>query len=389
MLAILPMLAVLLVMPFAVAQPAVVEADMGAGEVEIDELEGDPGITPDSFWYGLDRALERINLALTFNKVRKAEKGLEIAKERLLEAKKMAEEGNVKAMERAQVEHDKVIEGVKARIGELQEDKTENRTKESIREVVGLQRAIQVHEYRIEVLKDVLAKEELSDEAREAIREAIEKMENKTEVMKQKAEERKGKMKIRLMAIIEKTEEEVEEEIENIEDEEGLTDAKKKVAEKTIEKAEVVIEKLKTRIEEEKTFGLNVSVFEEQIGKIEGKVEKAKAKVEEGEYKEAIAIIKPVSNYGRSVSVIVRKIKEARQEGKEEKAKKELVERAKEKAKEKIKEREEVEEEIEEEEEEVEELECVTDADCEEDEVCVEGECEKVEEEETANITES
>jgi len=39
--------------------------------------------------YPIDRALERINLALTFNKARKAEKGLNMARERLLEAKKM------------------------------------------------------------------------------------------------------------------------------------------------------------------------------------------------------------------------------------------------------------------------------------------------------------
>ena len=52
----------------------------------------DAGVTPDSPLYGLDRAMDRIALALTFNKAAKAEKGLNIAQERLMEAKEMADE---------------------------------------------------------------------------------------------------------------------------------------------------------------------------------------------------------------------------------------------------------------------------------------------------------
>jgi hypothetical protein len=51
------------------------------------------GITPDSRLYGLDRALERISLALTFNKAAKAEKRLKIASERLAELKEMTIKG--------------------------------------------------------------------------------------------------------------------------------------------------------------------------------------------------------------------------------------------------------------------------------------------------------
>ncbi|MEK6949821.1 MAG: DUF5667 domain-containing protein, partial [Nanoarchaeota archaeon] len=45
----------------------------------------DAGITPDSFLWGLDKALDQLALLLTFDEGEKAKKGLEIARERLLE----------------------------------------------------------------------------------------------------------------------------------------------------------------------------------------------------------------------------------------------------------------------------------------------------------------
>ena len=59
----------LLSMPFALAQ----------------EEEVDAGVTPDSPFYALDKAMDRISLALTFDKARRSEKALQIAEERLQE----------------------------------------------------------------------------------------------------------------------------------------------------------------------------------------------------------------------------------------------------------------------------------------------------------------
>lgn len=52
-----------------------------------------PGVTPDSWMYGLDRAFEKISLALTFDKVKKAEKRLLMASERIAELKAMVDKG--------------------------------------------------------------------------------------------------------------------------------------------------------------------------------------------------------------------------------------------------------------------------------------------------------
>jgi hypothetical protein len=52
-----------------------------------------PGITPDSIFYGLDKALERVRFALARDEVSKAKLQVEFANERIAEAKEMTEKG--------------------------------------------------------------------------------------------------------------------------------------------------------------------------------------------------------------------------------------------------------------------------------------------------------
>lgn len=58
-----------------------------------EEGKANAGVTPDSILHGLDKALERIDLALTFGQANKAEKRLQIANERLAELKEMIDKG--------------------------------------------------------------------------------------------------------------------------------------------------------------------------------------------------------------------------------------------------------------------------------------------------------
>ncbi|MCK4927570.1 MAG: hypothetical protein KAS11_03820 [Candidatus Aenigmarchaeota archaeon] len=68
------------------------------------------GITPDSPFYGIDVAMDNIGLMFTFNKEKRAEKRLQIADERLKEAEMMAAANNIEAMERARLNHEKMIQ---------------------------------------------------------------------------------------------------------------------------------------------------------------------------------------------------------------------------------------------------------------------------------------
>jgi len=60
------------------------------------EEQAKPGVTPDNVFYGLDRAMERIQLALTRNEVNKAELHLRYAAERLAELDAMVQKNKTK-----------------------------------------------------------------------------------------------------------------------------------------------------------------------------------------------------------------------------------------------------------------------------------------------------
>lgn len=81
------LIAVLLMMPLVAAQDEEVKA----------------GILPSSFLWGIDRAIEKIQLLLTFDVASKAERRLLIAEERLAEVKAMIEQNRLDHAEEARL----------------------------------------------------------------------------------------------------------------------------------------------------------------------------------------------------------------------------------------------------------------------------------------------
>lgn len=77
--------------------------------VVADEELPDPGVTPDSMLYGLDRAFERISLALTFDRAAKAEKRLQIASERISELKAMVDKGKPEFVEKLKEDYEEEL----------------------------------------------------------------------------------------------------------------------------------------------------------------------------------------------------------------------------------------------------------------------------------------
>ncbi|MCK4809292.1 MAG: hypothetical protein KAS90_06735 [Candidatus Aenigmarchaeota archaeon] len=109
-------IAMYMVVPAAFAED--VTASLGGDDVaDLNDIAEDSdaedaseaGITPDSPFYGLDVAMDNVGLMLTFNKAKKAEKKLQIANERLKEAKMMGLGNNLDAMEKAKIRHDEML----------------------------------------------------------------------------------------------------------------------------------------------------------------------------------------------------------------------------------------------------------------------------------------
>ena len=122
-----------------------------------------PGITPDSWLYGLDRALEAIQKALVFTPEAKAKLSLQLATERLAEAREMIEKGEVELAKKVAKDYKEELTHAVTYGAEIKD----LAKKKEFDEMVAL--ATTTH---IEVLEDVL--EKVPDEAKSAIELAME-----------------------------------------------------------------------------------------------------------------------------------------------------------------------------------------------------------------------
>jgi predicted DNA-binding antitoxin AbrB/MazE fold protein len=125
---------------------------------------------------GFKVLMQQFKIAFEPNLEKKVKLELELARLRLIQAKIAAKNNNTVAMERALEAHDRIIEGVKARV-EAISNKGGNLT--------GLERAIQVHERRIELLNEILAKVNLTEEERAKVEARLEHVENVTAKLKE------------------------------------------------------------------------------------------------------------------------------------------------------------------------------------------------------------
>lgn len=131
-------LSICLILPFVIAQDTT---------VSIEDLP-EAGTTPDSIFWGIDRALENINLALTFDKSAKAQKGLQHAHERLLEVKVMIEKNKLDHAEKAELAHKRKLEKVRIDIASLAEEEEED-----IEKVAELENALDNQENELENIR--------------------------------------------------------------------------------------------------------------------------------------------------------------------------------------------------------------------------------------------
>ncbi len=119
-------------------------------------------------------AWKQVGLWFTFNQEKKAEKELDLARLQLIKAKIAARDNNTAAMEKALDAHDKLINSVEKRTENLRKlDKNSEKLK-------GLDRAIEVHNARINKLNDLLANTNLTSEQRDKIENRLAHIENVT-----------------------------------------------------------------------------------------------------------------------------------------------------------------------------------------------------------------
>jgi len=146
----------------------------------------------------------------TFNQAKKAELELKLANLRLIQARIAAKNGNEKAMTNALEAHERIINRVQERMKKIDGSSDAKALNNSAEKLVGLERAIQVHELKIGRLNSLLANANLTDEQKARIEAKIAKTQNVTAKLAELSTQKKEDIKTKLMAVRGLTEEEAD-----------------------------------------------------------------------------------------------------------------------------------------------------------------------------------
>ncbi|MEK6834939.1 MAG: DUF5667 domain-containing protein, partial [Nanoarchaeota archaeon] len=251
----------------------------------------DPGITPDNFLWGLDKAMDHISLLLTISPDAKASKGLEIAQERLAEIKLMVKENKIEAAQKSEEDHNSLLNVVKESISEINETNSSN----TIKKIVKIEKELENQENEIERVNDqikvkIKIKGTLTAEQKILLQAFLNSLDNSTQQVKLEINEKKNEVKAEIKQETGKSKEEVEQEIDDEENNQGLTDSLK-------EKAQEKISDLKQKIEELRNVNSTTKEFIEATDLLE----QAQSEFDKGNYQAAINIAKLGKNKLESI----------------------------------------------------------------------------------------
>lgn len=187
------------------------------------QSEVNPGTTPDSFFWGLDKAFDELGLLFTTGDVDKAKKGLEIAEERLAEIREMIEENELEAAEKAEDAHGKILLKVKEKINEVEDDDE----MEEIKEVIEIEQEFRNHNKKVEQASGELkikikVEGQITQEQQDLINSILKNLEGQTGEVEIEIKTKKNKIKIKIEQETGKSEQEIEEDIEKLEVEAGV-----------------------------------------------------------------------------------------------------------------------------------------------------------------------
>ena len=177
---------ILLILPLITAQ------DISTTEEDIEA-----GVTPDNtFAWGIDRALENINLALTFDISKKAEKRLLQARERLLEVKEMIEQNKIEDAEKAEQEHQKTIEKVRIEISSLDENDDND-----LKNILEIEDELDEQEDEIEEIRTsvrIKIRGQLTDEQKAKLQEFLDSLDENVDRIRVEIRDKESRTLIRI-----------------------------------------------------------------------------------------------------------------------------------------------------------------------------------------------
>lgn len=216
------------------------------------EIITDAGVTPQSPFYGIDIALDKISLALTRDHTKRVVKGLEIAQERLLEVQEMLRDGKNEEAAEAVEAHGEVMTEIETDIEVYSAENSE----EELETELSIEDEVDAHQERVQDIR-ITIKGNISDEAVDALVETIlADLEWQTASVEVHIKQKKGETKIRIEQ--EGTDAEALE--EELEEEHGFGSNAELRARKDLEHAEDQMLKAQEKIDSESEKGSDVSL---------------------------------------------------------------------------------------------------------------------------------
>ncbi len=245
------------------------------------------GIRPDSILYGLQTAIDRIGLALTLDHSEKAEKGLKMARKRLIEVKEMIAENKLEAAQKAQHEHDRTLASVEKAIKKL----SKANARAEIDDEIRLEKKLEEHEREVEIVRGQLEikmriKGEITAEQQALIDSILDSLQNKTGEVKISIENKKGETRAKIEIKEGKSENEVEDEVEELEEKSGLLELRKQKAEARINVAAEALAEVKAKLSSS-NLTLNHTTAAHLAAEAEAKLQRARLAFNESRFGEA------------------------------------------------------------------------------------------------------
>lgn len=154
-------------------------------------------------------AWKQFKLWFTFNQEKKIEGELDLARLRLIQARVAAKNNKSEALTNALDAHEKIMDRVQQQMNKLGNSSDGSKLNASATRLVGLERAIRVHELRINFLNSTLQNANLTDAQRAKIEDKMTKAENVTAKLNDLKQAKIDKLKTKLMAVANLTDEQV------------------------------------------------------------------------------------------------------------------------------------------------------------------------------------
>jgi len=211
------------------------------------EETADPGVLPDSVFWGLDKALDSLSLALTFNTDKKTKKGISIAMERISEIKAMLNQNKIEHSLKAKEATSKILLKVKENVAKVEEKDSEK----ELETALEIENELDEVEDELEELKEteikIKIKGDLSEEKLQQIKGLISGLLDSSSELEVEIKNKKDKVKLKIKEKGEVDAEELEIELEK---KHGLMDKKREKAEEELKDAKEDLADLEALISE-------------------------------------------------------------------------------------------------------------------------------------------